>query len=67
MFLLQVFDARQCKTAGEMFQALCTHLKFASNGGNLRYAPFIEFSHFKLVCKTSTLLLLDPIIYKYDK
>ncbi|XP_051525726.1 nitric oxide synthase 2a, inducible [Myxocyprinus asiaticus] len=35
---LQVFDARQCKTAEDMFQALCTHLKYASNGGNLRSA-----------------------------
>lgn len=34
----QVFDARKCKTAEDMFQFLCAHLKFASNGGNLRYA-----------------------------
>ncbi|ROL51390.1 Nitric oxide synthase, inducible [Anabarilius grahami] len=35
---LQLFDARQCKTAEDMFHALCTHLKYATNGGNLRSA-----------------------------
>ncbi|XP_057216737.1 nitric oxide synthase 2a, inducible [Triplophysa rosa] len=35
---LQVFDARQCKTCKDMFHAMCTHLKYASNGGNLRSA-----------------------------
>ncbi|XP_066533388.1 nitric oxide synthase, inducible-like [Hoplias malabaricus] len=35
---LQLFDARKCKTAKEMFQFLCSHIKFASNGGNLRSA-----------------------------
>uniref|UniRef100_A0A672RMD6 Nitric oxide synthase n=1 Tax=Sinocyclocheilus grahami TaxID=75366 RepID=A0A672RMD6_SINGR len=35
---LQLFDARQCKTAKDMFNALCTHLNYATNGGNLRSA-----------------------------
>uniref|UniRef100_A0A8B9J807 Nitric oxide synthase n=1 Tax=Astyanax mexicanus TaxID=7994 RepID=A0A8B9J807_ASTMX len=35
---LQLFDARHCKTAKEMFQFMCSHLKFATNGGNLRSA-----------------------------
>ncbi|XP_072547071.1 nitric oxide synthase, inducible-like [Salminus brasiliensis] len=35
---LQMFDARQCKTAKDMFQFMCSHLKFATNGGNLRSA-----------------------------
>uniref|UniRef100_A0A3B4CFS9 Nitric oxide synthase n=1 Tax=Pygocentrus nattereri TaxID=42514 RepID=A0A3B4CFS9_PYGNA len=35
---LQLFDARKCKTAKEMFQFLCSHIKFATNGGNLRSA-----------------------------
>ncbi|MCJ8740385.1 hypothetical protein PDJAM_G00058320 [Pangasius djambal] len=35
---LQVFDARKCRTAEDMFQFVCAHLKFASNGGNLRSA-----------------------------
>ncbi|XP_046719546.1 nitric oxide synthase, inducible-like [Silurus meridionalis] len=35
---LQVFDARECRTAKDMFQFLCAHLQFASNGGNLRSA-----------------------------
>lgn len=35
-FSPQLFDARKCRTAKEMFQFLCSHLKFASNGGNLR-------------------------------
>ncbi|KAK2831743.1 hypothetical protein Q7C36_016829 [Tachysurus vachellii] len=35
---LQVFDARKCRTTEDMFQFLCAHLKFASNGGNVRSA-----------------------------
>ncbi|KAG7321599.1 hypothetical protein KOW79_014457 [Hemibagrus wyckioides] len=35
---LQVFDARKCRTSKEMFQFLCSHIKFASNGGNIRSA-----------------------------
>ncbi|XP_062873326.1 nitric oxide synthase, inducible-like [Trichomycterus rosablanca] len=35
---LQVFDARKCLTAEDMFQFLCAHFKFASNGGNVRAA-----------------------------
>uniref|UniRef100_A0A8C5M157 Nitric oxide synthase n=1 Tax=Leptobrachium leishanense TaxID=445787 RepID=A0A8C5M157_9ANUR len=33
---LQVFDARNCKTAKEMFDLICRHIKYATNGGNLR-------------------------------
>lgn len=33
---LEVLDARDCTTAKEMFEAICHHLKFATNGGNLR-------------------------------
>ncbi|KAM9320302.1 nitric oxide synthase, inducible [Gastrophryne carolinensis] len=35
---LQVFDARNCKTAKEMFEFICRHIKYATNGGNLRSA-----------------------------
>ncbi|XP_066457647.1 nitric oxide synthase, inducible-like [Eleutherodactylus coqui] len=35
---LQVFDARNCKTVQEMFQLICRHIKYATNGGNLRSA-----------------------------
>uniref|UniRef100_A0A3P8YK34 Nitric oxide synthase n=1 Tax=Esox lucius TaxID=8010 RepID=A0A3P8YK34_ESOLU len=35
---LQVFDARKCRTTQDMFQYLCEHLQFATNGGNLRSA-----------------------------
>ncbi|TSK49640.1 Nitric oxide synthase, inducible [Bagarius yarrelli] len=35
---LQVFDARKCRTPKEMFQFLCSHIKYATNGGNLRSA-----------------------------
>uniref|UniRef100_A0A6Q2Z3H2 Nitric oxide synthase n=1 Tax=Esox lucius TaxID=8010 RepID=A0A6Q2Z3H2_ESOLU len=35
---LQVFDARRCNTTKDMFQFLCEHLKFATNGGNIRSA-----------------------------
>ncbi|RWS09016.1 nitric oxide synthase: brain-like protein, partial [Dinothrombium tinctorium] len=32
---LQVFDARNVTTAKEMFDALCNHIKYATNKGNL--------------------------------
>ncbi|XP_053313171.1 nitric oxide synthase, inducible [Spea bombifrons] len=35
---LQVFDARSCKTAKEMFNLICRHIKYATNGGNIRSA-----------------------------
>ncbi|KAM4701870.1 nitric oxide synthase, inducible [Discoglossus pictus] len=35
---LQVFDARNCKTAKEMFELICRHIKFSTNGGNIRSA-----------------------------
>ncbi|KAM5182111.1 nitric oxide synthase, inducible [Mantella aurantiaca] len=33
---LQVFDARTSKTAKEMFELICRHIKYATNGGNIR-------------------------------
>ncbi|XP_015685678.1 nitric oxide synthase, inducible, partial [Protobothrops mucrosquamatus] len=33
---LQVFDARSCTNAKEMFEHLCRHLEYATNGGNIR-------------------------------
>ncbi|KAM3936048.1 nitric oxide synthase, inducible [Leptodactylus fuscus] len=35
---LQVFDARNCKTTQDMFQLICRHIKYATNGGNVRSA-----------------------------
>ncbi|XP_071038207.1 nitric oxide synthase-like protein isoform X4 [Parasteatoda tepidariorum] len=35
---LQVFDARYVSTAREMFEALCNHIKYATNKGNIRSA-----------------------------
>nr|ADT78701.1 inducible nitric oxide synthase [Ctenopharyngodon idella] len=35
---LQLFDARNCRTAEDMFQMLCSHIEYATNGGNLRSA-----------------------------
>ncbi|XP_053131301.1 LOW QUALITY PROTEIN: nitric oxide synthase, inducible-like [Hemicordylus capensis] len=35
---LQVFDARNYATAEEMFEHLCQHLKYPTNGGDLRSA-----------------------------
>ncbi|XP_051966525.1 nitric oxide synthase, inducible-like [Xyrauchen texanus] len=35
---LQLFDARECRTAEDMFQMLCDHIQFATNEGNLRSA-----------------------------
>ncbi|XP_006874299.1 PREDICTED: LOW QUALITY PROTEIN: nitric oxide synthase, inducible [Chrysochloris asiatica] len=35
---LQVFDARSCTTAKEMFEHICRHLRFATNQGNIRSA-----------------------------
>ncbi|XP_035167149.1 nitric oxide synthase, endothelial-like, partial [Oxyura jamaicensis] len=33
---LQVFDARDCASVGEMFGFLCTHIQYATNRGNIR-------------------------------
>ncbi|RWS27828.1 nitric oxide synthase: inducible-like isoform X1, partial [Leptotrombidium deliense] len=33
---LKVFDARNVKTTKEMFEALCNHIKYATNNGKLR-------------------------------
>ncbi|XP_066492723.1 nitric oxide synthase, inducible [Tiliqua scincoides] len=35
---LQVFDARSCRTAKEMFEHICRHLEYSTNGGNIRSA-----------------------------
>uniref|UniRef100_A0A452SK44 Nitric oxide synthase n=1 Tax=Ursus americanus TaxID=9643 RepID=A0A452SK44_URSAM len=35
---LQVFDARDCSSAQEMFTYICNHIKYATNRGNLRSA-----------------------------
>ncbi|NXR46173.1 NOS2 protein, partial [Hippolais icterina] len=35
---LQVFDARDCKTAKEMFEHLCCHIQYSTNNGNIRSA-----------------------------
>ncbi|CAI9615926.1 unnamed protein product [Staurois parvus] len=35
---LQVIDARTCKTAKEMFDLICRHIKYATNAGNIRSA-----------------------------
>ncbi|XP_019401132.1 PREDICTED: nitric oxide synthase, inducible [Crocodylus porosus] len=35
---LQVFDARDCKTAKEMFEHICRHIEYSTNNGNIRSA-----------------------------
>ncbi|XP_078670103.1 nitric oxide synthase 1-like [Branchiostoma floridae x Branchiostoma belcheri] len=35
---LQVFDARDITTAQEMFEAICRHIEWSTNGGNIRSA-----------------------------
>ncbi|XP_006891134.1 PREDICTED: nitric oxide synthase, inducible [Elephantulus edwardii] len=35
---LQVFDARNCTTAKEMFEHICRHLRYSTNQGNIRSA-----------------------------
>uniref|UniRef100_A0A2K6GD75 Nitric oxide synthase n=1 Tax=Propithecus coquereli TaxID=379532 RepID=A0A2K6GD75_PROCO len=35
---LQVFDARNCSTAREMFEHICRHLRYSTNNGNIRSA-----------------------------
>ncbi|XP_039109764.1 nitric oxide synthase, inducible isoform X1 [Hyaena hyaena] len=35
---LQVFDARSCSTAQEMFDHICRHVRYATNNGNIRSA-----------------------------
>uniref|UniRef100_UPI00358E0407 nitric oxide synthase 1 n=1 Tax=Myxine glutinosa TaxID=7769 RepID=UPI00358E0407 len=35
---LQVFDARDCITAQDMYNCICNHIKYATNRGNIRSA-----------------------------
>lgn len=35
---LQIFDCREVTTASGMFESLCTHIKYATNKGNIRSA-----------------------------
>ncbi|KAJ1063237.1 hypothetical protein K5549_013102 [Capra hircus] len=39
---LQVFDARDCSSAQEMFTYICNHIKYATNRGNLRSRPRVS-------------------------
>lgn len=32
----QVFDARDCSSAQEMFTYICSHIKYSTNKGNIR-------------------------------
>lgn len=34
---VQVFDARSCSTAQEMFEHICRHVRYATNNGNIRW------------------------------
>ena len=34
--LSQVLDARDVNTTKDMFEAICDHLRYATNGGNIR-------------------------------
>nr|P79209.2 RecName: Full=Nitric oxide synthase 3; AltName: Full=Constitutive NOS; Short=cNOS; AltName: Full=EC-NOS; AltName: Full=NOS type III; Short=NOSIII; AltName: Full=Nitric oxide synthase, endothelial; Short=Endothelial NOS; Short=eNOS [Ovis aries] len=40
---LQVFDARDCSSAQEMFTYICNHIKYATNRGNLRLSAITVF------------------------
>jgi nitric-oxide synthase len=37
LYFDKTFDARNVTSAEEMFEAICRHIKFATNSGNLRY------------------------------
>lgn len=37
----QVLDARHAVTPKDMFEAICHHIKYANNGGNIRYGKKI--------------------------
>ena len=52
---LQVLDARDANTPKEMFDAICHHIKYANNGGNLRYlfVFFFCLSPWSFLTKTS--------------
>lgn len=41
---LEVLDYRHIKTTEEMFHALCKHVEYATNNGNLRYANSLKFT-----------------------
>uniref|UniRef100_A0A669PH31 Nitric oxide synthase, inducible n=1 Tax=Phasianus colchicus TaxID=9054 RepID=A0A669PH31_PHACC len=40
---LQVFDARDCKTAKEMFEYICRHIQYATNNGNISRSAITIF------------------------
>lgn len=35
---IKLFDGRHCSTTKQMFDMICDHLKYATNGGNIRSA-----------------------------
>lgn len=41
LLCLQVFDCRYLTTTSGMFEAICNHIKYATNKGNLRYLDFL--------------------------
>ena len=45
--IFQVFDKRHVRSAQEMFEAICEHLEYATNGGKLRLC-LLEGDHFYL-------------------
>ena len=42
-FAPKVFDARHVTTAQGMFEAICNHIKYGTNKGNIRSASFRLF------------------------
>lgn len=34
--IVQLFDARDVNTPAEMFEAICKHIKYGTNKGNIR-------------------------------
>ena len=39
---LQVFDCRYVTTTSGMFEAICNHIKYGTNKGNIRYALYVK-------------------------
>lgn len=60
-----MFDARKCRTTKEMFQSLCNHIKFATNGGNIRYVAINTVLRVQFIVHMQTLHCVYMIVYVF--
>ena len=61
--LSQVLDARDANTPKEMFDAICHHIKYANNGGNLRYPQIVIFTSMSVTLAALVLLANNFLLW----